>query len=74
MPQRITYAGRPVKRRRWTRHGLHLRFYGQAPGQPGPSIVVSQAEWEHHGRVEYFDASEVQPAHGRRALNFPQTF
>lgn len=48
----VTYCGRRVKRRRRVGQHLKIRFYAQTPGQPGPAIVVSQSEWQRHGRIQ----------------------
>lgn len=52
MPLLVTYGGRRVKRRRRVGQCLKIRFYAPIPGQPGPAIVVSQAEWNRHGCIQ----------------------
>ena len=58
MPQLITYSGRPVKRRRRVSNGLQLTFYAAAPGEPGPRLTVSEADWKLHGSIEHFGAGQ----------------
>ena len=58
MPQLITYGGRPVKRRRRVSNGLQLTFYAAKPGEPGPRITVSEADWKLHGRIEHFGSGQ----------------
>jgi hypothetical protein len=59
MPLLVTYCGRRVKRRRRVGQHLQLRFYAQSPGHSGPVVLVSQPEWERHGRIEVLPAKSV---------------
>lgn len=54
MPLLITYRGRPVKRRRRCGTGLCLTMSNTSPGLRSDQLFVTDAEWSHHGRVQYF--------------------
>lgn len=53
MPQLVTFKGRPIKRRRRHADGLLLNFYGEKRGDQGDRLVVTDAEWDLFGRVDY---------------------
>jgi hypothetical protein len=59
MPQLVTFAGMPVKRRRRVAAGLLLTFYSACPGKPGRALVVSDAEWRRDGRIEFFTSDSL---------------
>ena len=53
MPLLITYRGHSVKRRCCVGDRLKLIFYAPTPGQPGERLLVTQQEWQQHGRVQF---------------------
>lgn len=53
MPLLITFRGQPVKRRFRVGSRLKLIFYAPIPGQPGERQLVTQQEWQQHGRVQF---------------------
>jgi len=60
VPQLITFQGAPVKRRQRTAQGLlQLVFFDPIPGHPGKRLVVSQADWERFGQVQFFGLREL---------------
>ncbi len=64
---------RPVKRMRRTEDDrIVLIFYGPA-GEPGPQLVVTQAEWKDRGREEFMMDEDATPEKLRamEAANVP---
>jgi hypothetical protein len=57
MPLLVSYDGRPVKRRRRVQGALKLTFYAAVPGQPVEQVIVTEAQWQTHCRIEPFDSA-----------------
>jgi hypothetical protein len=53
MPLLITYRGQPVKRRFRLGSRLKLIFFAPTPGHPGERLLITQQEWQQHGRVQF---------------------
>lgn len=53
MPLLITYQGRPIKRRKRLGKHLKLTFYASTQEQPGDQLLVTQEQWQQHGREAY---------------------
>jgi hypothetical protein len=59
VPLLITYQGRPIKRRRRVGNKLLLVFYAAQAGQRGDKLIVSQANWEAHGSIQYVARNQM---------------
>lgn len=53
MPLLITYRGRLVKRRFRFGNRLKLILYAPIAGQSCERLLVTQQEWQQHGRVKF---------------------
>jgi hypothetical protein len=50
----VTFRGRPVKRRQCVAGGLQLIFFSATAGSPGEKLIVSEADWQTFGRVQFY--------------------
>ena len=76
MPLLVTFKGRPIKRRRRVHGGLKLSFFTAVRGKPGEQLSVTDAQWQTHGRIEFFDPAnrpDIRAMAGRIAESIKST-
>ena len=71
MPLLVTFAGRPVKRRRRVDDGLCLFFFHPVAGQPSERRVVSQSEWDADGKEEFLSQDQMPNVRDLAARKLP---
>ena len=60
MPYALAYAGRPVKRMRQDGgHRIRLTYVSPEKGKPGAQDTVSQADWNLHGKKEWYASGKM---------------
>lgn len=63
MPLLITYRDQLVKRRSRVGSRLKLIFFAPIPGQSGERLLVTQQEWQQHGRVQFVTSPGSRDGH-----------